>query len=248
MALIDSNPASETAAADLSLKTNLFGKQTSTGINVCSVAGERADGVIGSGKPSGLGKGLDFYLERIFPVKLGVGGATKGDELTTDALGQGVLALSGQFVNAIAAETGVAGQVIAVQHPLAGGKFPTGGAGVANLTNNQVEAGVPVIYTFAVPDAATSDIDIVVAQKVEVVDIVCRKDAGAGAGNTMQVKNAANVISNAIACDTDKTITRAGTIDVAFNTINAGGTLRLTATRAAGTRTALVEVRCIRRA
>lgn len=241
MALIDSTPADFTAAADLSAKLNRFGKHTSTGINVCSVAGERADGVIGS-KPKNLGEGVDLFIQRVLPVEAG-GTVTEGDELTTDSVGRAVVATSGQFVNAIAAESGVIGQYIAIQHPLTmGGKFPTGGGGVANVTSNQAEAGIPVAYVFAVPDAVTSDIDIIIPKKMEVIDVICRKDAGAGAGNTMQVKNAANVISNAIACDTDKTITRAGTIDTAFNVIAAGGTLRLTATKAAGTRTALVTV------
>ena len=116
--------------------------------------------------------------------------------------------------------------------------------GRLTVTSNQAAPGIPVALVFAVPDAVTGDIDIVVTEKIEVIDVICRKDAGAGAGNTMQVKNGATAISNAIACDTDKTITRAGTIDVtaSANVIAAGGTLRLTATKAAGTRTATVTV------
>ena len=113
------------------------------------------------------------------------------------------------------------------------------------VVSNQVQPGLVLGLVFAVPDAATGDIDIVVAEKIEVLDVICRKDAGAGAANTMQVKNGATAISDAIACAVDKTITRAGTIDVAQNTIAAGGTLRLTTTRAAGTRTALVTVVCL---
>jgi hypothetical protein len=105
-----------------------------------------------------------------------------------------------------------------------------------------VTPGILGTFTFAVTDAATSDIDIVVTEKFEVLDVICRKDSGAGAGNTMQIKNGATAISDAIACAVDKTVTRAGTIDVAQNVIAAGGTLRLTATKAAGTRTALVTV------
>jgi hypothetical protein len=115
-------------------------------------------------------------------------------------------------------------------------------------TNNQVDPYPYLVYTFAVPDAATGDIDIVVSRKIEVIDVVCQKQNGAGAANTMQVKNGANAISDAIACATDNAITRAGSIDDAQSTINAGGTLRLTATRAAGTRNALVTVLCLPRA
>jgi hypothetical protein len=105
-----------------------------------------------------------------------------------------------------------------------------------------VVPGLLVAIVIQVPDAATSNIDVTVADKIEVLDVICRKDAGAGAGNTMQLFNGATAISDAIACAVDKTVTRAGTIDVAQNTINAGSALRLTATRAAGTRTATVTV------
>lgn len=115
-------------------------------------------------------------------------------------------------------------------------------------TNNQVAPFPVQVFTFAVPDAATGDIDIVVARKVEVIDATAQKQNGAGAGNTMQLKNGATAITDAMACAVDNTITRAGTIDDAQSTINAGGTLRLTATRAAGTRNALVTVFALPRA
>lgn len=116
------------------------------------------------------------------------------------------------------------------------------------IGDNAAVAGFPIAVTFQVPDAATSDIDIVVGDKFEVIDVIVQKKNGAGAGNTMQVKNGATAISDAIACAVDKTITRAGTIDTAQSVIAAGGTLRLTATRAAGTRNALVTVIGILRA
>lgn len=109
-------------------------------------------------------------------------------------------------------------------------------------TNGSGTAGTVVPFIYLVPDATTSDIDIVVNDKIEVIDVICRKDSGAGAGNTMQIKKGASAISDAIACATDKAITRAGTIDVANNQLNPGDTLRLTATKAAGTRNATVTV------
>jgi len=111
-------------------------------------------------------------------------------------------------------------------------------------TTGQMLVSIPI----SVPDAATGDIDIVMNDKFEVVDVTCIKRAGAGAANTMQIKNGANAISNAIACDTDNAVTRAGTIDDAQSVIAAGGTLRLTATRAAGTRTCQVFVHGYHRA
>jgi len=100
-----------------------------------------------------------------------------------------------------------------------------------------------VTIPIAIPDAVTGDIDTVLPDKFEVVDVTCIKQGGAGAGNTMQVQTGAGVvISDAIACAVDKTVTRAGTIDPASSTIAAGGTLRIHAVKAAGTRTALVLV------
>lgn len=89
--------------------------------------------------------------------------------------------------------------------------------------------------------SVTADFDVVVDEKIEVIDVICRKD-GAGAANTITVKNTATAITDAIAFATDKAVTRAGTIDTASNVIAAGGTLRVTATRAAGTVVGLVTV------
>lgn len=100
-----------------------------------------------------------------------------------------------------------------------------------------------MVLTIPVPitGSATADFDTIVEDKCEVIDIICRKD-GAGAGNTITVKNLATAISDAIVYATDKAVTRAGTIDTASNVIAAGGTLRVTATRAAGTVVGLVDV------
>lgn len=104
----------------------------------------------------------------------------------------------------------------------------------------QLKVCVPV----TVPDAATGDVDVIMNEKFEVTDIECVKRNGAGAGNTVTVKNGATAISNAIACDTDDAVTRAGSIidGAGTNVIAAGGTLRLTCTRAAGTRNSQIFV------
>jgi hypothetical protein len=81
---------------------------------------------------------------------------------------------------------------------------------------------------------ATDDYDIFLDDTIEVLDVVVIKN-GAGAGNTLQLKNGANAITDAIAAAVDKAVTRAGTIDRAQSTIPAGGTMRFTVSRAAGT-------------
>lgn len=107
----------------------------------------------------------------------------------------------------------------------------------AGTTTPGVVVGIPV----ATSGSATADFDTVLTEKFEVIDIICRKD-GAGAANTITVKSTATAISDAIAFAVDKAVTRAGTIDTASNVIPAGGTLRVTATRSAGTVVGLVTV------
>lgn len=103
--------------------------------------------------------------------------------------------------------------------------------------------GLVVEIPVATSGSTTADFDVTLAEKFEVIDVICRKD-GAGTGNTITVKNGATAISDPIVFAADKAVTRAGTIDStsAGNVIAAGGTLRVTATRAAGTVVGLVSV------
>lgn len=95
---------------------------------------------------------------------------------------------------------------------------------------------------------STNDHDVQVGELfgIEVVDVTVIKN-GAGAGNTLTVKNGANAITDAIASAVDKAVTRAGTIDRVHSTIVAGGTLRFTVSRAAGTGAMRVLVRYLKR-
>lgn len=102
--------------------------------------------------------------------------------------------------------------------------------------------------TFLLPDAATATYLYTVPEKMEIVDVVCIKDA-AGAGNTVQLKNGSGTaISDAIATAVDKTVTRAGTLDKATRVLAAGATLQITATRAAGSMACAVIVTWLPRA
>jgi hypothetical protein len=107
----------------------------------------------------------------------------------------------------------------------------------AGTTTPGILTCIPVAPTGSV----TADFDTILAEKFEVIDVVCRKD-GAGASNTITVKNGATAITDAIVYAADKAVTHAGTIDTASNVIAAGGTLRVTATRSAGAVTGLVTV------
>jgi len=106
---------------------------------------------------------------------------------------------------------------------------------------------IPVEMSFLLPDAATTDYDFILSEKLEVVDVTCIKDV-AGAGNTITLKTGGGTaISDAIATAVDKTVTRAGTLDKATRVIASGGTLRITNTRAAGSSACYVLVKFLRR-
>lgn len=84
------------------------------------------------------------------------------------------------------------------------------------------------------PDAATTTYSYLFADKYQLVDVICRKSV-AGAGNTVQVKDGAgNAITDAMATAVDKTITRAGTIDPAFDTPATATGFQITNSRSAG--------------
>ncbi len=109
-------------------------------------------------------------------------------------------------------------------------------------------AGSLQTMAFLLPDAATATYLYTVPEKIEIVDVVCIKDA-AGAANTVQLKNGSGTaISDAIATAVDKTVTRAGTLDKATRVLAAAAQLQITNTRAAGSSACAVFVHYIRRA
>jgi hypothetical protein len=125
------------------------------------------------------------------------------------------------------------------------------GLRVANYADNAVIGGVPVVTVVAVPDAATGDVDVVLTHKTEVLDIVVIKTGAAGGvGDTITVKNGATAITDAIDINiADKVRKEAATIDDAQTVISAGGTLKVTRTKAsAANAAARVVVIGVRRA
>lgn len=107
------------------------------------------------------------------------------------------------------------------------------GATVGTVADNNTSAGIPIEHVFVIADAASADYDIVITEKFEVQEVIVRKSA-AGAANTVTIKNGATAITDAIAAAVDKAVTRAGTIDPAQEVVLAGGTLRASVVRAAG--------------
>lgn len=114
------------------------------------------------------------------------------------------------------------------------------GAKVAVVANANVVGGIPVLFRINIADAS-ADTDVVMTHKVRVLDAWFRSSgiAAHAANDTVQLKNGANAITNAIAkTATVNSLVRAGTIDPTYEEIAAAGTLRVTAvkdTNVAGT-------------
>lgn len=109
MSKIDSTPVSIASNADLSAKKFFFGKLVAGKVDVCSVLGERADGVIGAYQKltPAAGDPVDFYMDRVVLVQSSVAFAVNA-ELTPAATGKAVTAVATNIVKAKALEAATA--------------------------------------------------------------------------------------------------------------------------------------------
>ena len=121
------------------------------------------------------------------------------------------------------------------------------GADLANVADANVIGGVPVVHRIDLAAGALADTDVVLTHKTRVIDawLVLR---GAGvASTTLQVKNGANAITNAMAASgSDTDLVRAAAINDANYEIAAAGTLRVTSATGATQPAATVYVVGIR--
>lgn len=125
------------------------------------------------------------------------------------------------------------------------------GTVAANVADDNLIGGIPVVHKFLVPDAATGDVDFVLTHKEQIFDVLVQKTGGAGgAANSVQVQTGAGAaISDVIVTNiADTTLARALTIDDASATIAAGGTLRLHRIKAGGNAECVVFVTALRSA
>lgn len=102
---------------------------------------------------------------------------------------------------------------------------------VSTLEGGQAPNLAPTIPQIVRVTAAalTGDVDVILKKKMRVIDAWCVHTAGAGAGDTIQIKETANAITDAMDLNVaDEAVVRAGTIDDAEHDIPAGGTLRIT--------------------
>lgn len=245
MAIIDNTPVSLLAGADLSARLWRFGKISAGQVVACAVAGERADGIIGS-RPTAAGQALDFQIERIMKVE--AGGVFSAGPITTDSVGRAVAVTGSAYINAIALEAATAaGQLIACIPMRAVSPVAVNVADSA-VDPASVSLGSPQLIVIDIPDAATTTYVYDNAEKIEIVDAWNIKD-GAGAGNTIQITDSADVaITDAMAAAVDTTLTRASTIAKATRTLAASAGFKVVATRAAGSMAAQLFILVIKRA
>lgn len=122
---------------------------------------------------------------------------------------------------------------------------------VANTADDAVIGGIEVVHVIAIADGVTADKDVVFTHKTEILQIEVIKGANAGgASDTIQVKKGATAITDAMSINVAaKIVVRPSTVDMAQTVIAAGGTLRVTKTKASGADVACrVIVRGVRRA
>lgn len=109
-------------------------------------------------------------------------------------------------------------------HSNAAGGAQLGQAAVGALADNNL--GVCLTLPCSVAGSTVAVYTANAPRAFRITDVVVEATATNGSG-TVKVTNGANDITNAIACDTDKAVTRAGTIDDAYSTIAAGGSLSI---------------------
>jgi hypothetical protein len=106
----------------------------------------------------------------------------------------------------------------------------------------------PVTLVIEIPNAA-GDVDVIVPEKLRVIDarFVKTSATGVGSAKTVTLKKAAVAITNALdIAVADTTVVRAGTIDDASHTIAEGGILRASVATTGQDASGILYVECLR--
>lgn len=121
------------------------------------------------------------------------------------------------------------------------------GTHVATVADDNVIGGLPVLHRIDITAGALADTDVTLTHKTRVIDawLVLR---GAGVSSTtLQVKNGANAITDAMAASgADQAVVRCATLNDANWEIAAAGTLRVTSATGATQPDATVYVLGVR--
>lgn len=121
------------------------------------------------------------------------------------------------------------------------------GVNVKNNANVNVIGSIPVVFRIDLAAGALADTDVVMTHKVRVIDAFLILRGAGVASTTLQVKNTAAAITNAMAASgSDQALVRAATIDDAAYEIAAGGILRVTSATGATQPAATVYVTAVR--
>lgn len=111
------------------------------------------------------------------------------------------------------------------------------GAHVADAADDNLVGAVPVLHRLSIADQASGDVDYVLTHKTRIIDAWVVKEAADGHAteDTIQVKNGANAITEAMAIGllNDTGLTRAASINDANHEIAAAGTLRVAVVKGA---------------
>ena len=211
---------------------------------------------VASGEPVTLfGAGARFrYGASLTPGDIYYIGATKGrldtGATTGDSGGVAMAVTSEDIVIIRGTPYQVTGSVADGAVTLAKVSAATMDGTIAKVAADaNVIGALPVLHRIDIAAGALGNTDVVLTHKTRVIEawLVLR---GAGvATTTLQVKNSANAITDAMAASgSDKALIRAATIDDAYHEIAAGGTLRVTSATGATQPDATVYVLGVRAA
>ena len=100
---------------------------------------------------------------------------------------------------------------------------------IANTASDNAIGGIPMIYEIAI-EHASADNDIIITHKSKVLDFWFIPSGVPSVNDKVQLFNGVHAITDNIACvATESAVVRATTIDDTYSTINASGTMRVTA-------------------
>lgn len=120
------------------------------------------------------------------------------------------------------------------------------GSNVSNVADANVIGGIPVVHTINTAGGATANTDVTLTHKTRFCYFIVQNNGTGTTSDTITITDGTNAITDAIDISgADKTVALVSTIDDAYATISAGGTLRVTETDGGGSDSPAVTVTAI---